>query len=214
MSELSKILLAEIYSGQPKKSPLRENGNTAFELSYWLNELSDQGNEVILSETTKKGENIIIYRQSSGEDESRIILRSRIFSEEGNSSLTPSMFLTYKEKYEILEIADIHMEEPDADKGYGSAFMRSMFLLIERYQYSIKYITGWISRTDWDHIDRNQYFYEKFGFTVSLNNKIQEGNILWINPANSGSLADYQSLNTKPGIAGLLQDFSIQQNDE
>ncbi|GAF09859.1 hypothetical protein [Paenibacillus pini] len=61
---------------------------------------------------------------------------------------------------------------------------------------------------DWDHIDRNEYFYKKFDFEVNLNHEERDGNILWINPSKSGSIEDYQSLNYKPGIAGLMQELS------
>ncbi|GAB6992160.1 hypothetical protein JCM16418A_42110 [Paenibacillus pini] len=208
MVDIFKEMLEDIFSGQSKKYPLQKKKDTAFELSYWLKELSALGNEAILSETTSKGDNIIVYRQRMDEDGVNIALRSKIFSVEGNESITPSMYLIYKKKYEILEIADIRMEDSDTNRGYGSIFMKAMFLLIERSPYTIKYVTGWISGVDWDHIDRNEYFYKKFDFEVNLNHEERDGNILWINPSKSGSIEDYQSLNYKPGIAGLMQELS------
>ncbi|OMC71377.1 hypothetical protein BK126_04580 [Paenibacillus sp. FSL H7-0326] len=73
------------------------------------------------------------------------------------------MFLTYKEKFEIMEIADIRMEDNDINNGYGSVLMKVLLLIIQRYSLPIKYVTGWISGVDWDHVERSKHFYEKFG---------------------------------------------------
>lgn len=118
------------------------------------------------------------------------------------------MYLSYKKKFEILEIADLRIEEKDANNGYGSSFMRAMFLLIEKFPYPIKYINGWISAKDWSHVDRNQHFYEKFLFDVELRHDMRDGSILWVNPKDNGSIEHYRSINYKPGIAGLFQELS------
>lgn len=214
LDDIFDVILDDIFYGRSKAFPLQKKRNTAFELSYWFKELSAQGNEILVSDTTKIGDIIIVYNEPMDDDGGVVTLRSRIFSEKGNNSLTPSMSLIYKKKLEILEIADISMNNSDVNKGYGSVFMRALFLFIERFPYTIKYITGWISRVDWDHIDRNKYFYEKFGFKVELDHEERDGSILWINPANSGSIEDYLSLNYKPGIAGLMQELSLIENEE
>lgn len=164
----------------------------------------NRGEEILLCEITKNSENILVHHSPMEEDLSVLILRSTIFSKEGVSSLTPKMFLTYKEKFGILEIADIRMEDNDTNKGYGSVLMGALSLIIQRYPRPIKYITGWISGVDWDHVDRNKHFYEKFGFCIELDHSIKEGAIFMINPSNNGSNEYYNNLNYTPGIAGLL----------
>ncbi|MEK3796043.1 hypothetical protein MKX42_30340 [Paenibacillus sp. FSL R7-0204] len=208
MNDLFKVIFDDIFAGQPKKSKLKKKDDTEFELSYWIQELSNQGKQPILNETTSNSETIIIFQEPADDEMHHIVLRSKIFSKEGVSSFTPSMYLVYKKKYEILEIADLQVNVHDANKGYGSAFMRALFLLIEKSPYPIKYVTGWISGTDWGHVDRNKCFYEKFGFAVTLDHKTKDGSILWLNSMNSGSKEHYQSLNYKPGIAGLMQELS------
>lgn len=205
MGDLLKGIFNDLFPELYKKTPLQKKRNTDSEMIYWREKLYEQGEKIILAETTKAGENIIIYYNPT--DDGILILRSVIFSEEGVNSLTPSMFLTYKNKYQILEIADIRMEDNDANKGYGSILMRALFLVIEEYPLPIKYITGWISGVDWHHVERNKHFYEKFGFSVELNHLIKEGYILFINPSKGGSKEQYYSLNYKPGLEGLLLDF-------
>ncbi|MEK4479969.1 hypothetical protein MKZ23_11100 [Paenibacillus sp. FSL R5-0876] len=214
MEDLFKVIFDDIFAGQSKKSRLQKNGDTGFELDYWIQELRNQGKQPIHYETTKNAEIIIIFREPIDEEMLHIVLRSKIFSQEGIRSFTPSMNLLYKKKNEILEIADLRVEVQDANKGYGSAFMRALFLLIEEFPYPIKYITGWIAGTDWGHIDRNKYFYEKFRFEVKLDHEIRDGYILWINSAKTGSKEHYESLNYKPGIAGLMQELSEYEDEE
>mgnify|MGYP001165989901 CR=1 FL=1 len=214
MDNLFKDIFEDLFPDLSKKTTLQKEGDAAFELSYWLKKLNTHGEEIILSEKTKIGENIIIYRHSIEEDNSVISLLSCIFSNEGVNSFTPSLSLIYKKMYEIMEIADIRMNDKDANKGYGSSLMKAMFLAIERYPLPYKYITGWISGVDWHHVERNQHFYEKFGFSVDLNHDIDEGTILWINPLNSGTLEHYRSLNYKPGFEGLIKEIDDEERQK
>ncbi|KWX87905.1 hypothetical protein AMQ83_10170 [Paenibacillus riograndensis] len=139
MGDLLKGIFNDLFPELYKKTPLQKKRNTDSEMIYWREKLYEQGEKIILAETTKAGENIIIYYNPT--DDGILILRSIIFSEEGVNSLTPSMFLTYKNKYQILEIADIRMEDNDANKGYGSILMSAMFQRIEENILPSKYKT-------------------------------------------------------------------------
>ncbi|RRJ54787.1 hypothetical protein EHV15_34925 [Paenibacillus oralis] len=208
MSDLFGSIFEDLFSSQSRKRPLRRKGDIDFELESLEAELRSHGNEIVLSSITKLGENIIIYRQHVDDEYSNIILRSRIFSVEGILSLTPSMYLTFRRKHEILEIADIRIEEIDTNKGYGSVFMEALFFLVSKFTHPIKYITGWISSVDWHHVERNQHFYEKYGFQVELDEAVEQGKILWINPLLNGSIEHFRSLNYEPGFFGLLTEIN------
>lgn len=79
MFDLFKIVSDDLLPDAKIKTPLQRKGDVTFEISYLIEKLRQLKNEVILTELTKYGETIIIYRQLVSEDELNLALRSRIF---------------------------------------------------------------------------------------------------------------------------------------
>ena len=66
-----------------------------------------------------------------------------------------------KEK-EIVTIGDIQCNKNN--RGYGSLMMKALITYAK--QNDIKFIEGWISEVDDNHIERLYHFYKKFGFDI------------------------------------------------
>ncbi|GEM_PF-1024580 len=75
-----------------------------------------------------------------------------------------------------LHIDDIRGE---ADRGFGSVCMDHLKEYTSRQ--NIPFMTGSISKRDWDHTDRLSHFYRKHGFDVVLDDKNQTGSIFFEN---------------------------------
>ncbi|ADH99481.1 hypothetical protein [Salisediminibacterium selenitireducens] len=69
-----------------------------------------------------------------------------------------------------LHIDDIKGEP---DQGMGSVCMTHLKSYVS--EMNISQITGDIVKRDWDHLDRLIYFYEKHGFSVSIDENDQKG---------------------------------------
>lgn len=70
----------------------------------------------------------------------------------------------YKEQKKIA-IEDIWCKKNN--KGYGSLMMRELIEYAK--QHGIKYIDGWLSGVDANHLERLYHFYHKFGFIITPN---------------------------------------------
>lgn len=51
-----------------------------------------------------------------------------------------------------------------------------------------------IARVDWDHVDRSEHFYRKFGFDCDLDHEVQSGKIIWINQALGTTREEFERL--------------------
>ncbi|GIP53716.1 hypothetical protein J42TS3_27510 [Paenibacillus vini] len=91
-----------------------------------------------------------------------------------------------------MEIADIRIEGDRVSRGYGSITMNAILKLVD--QMNIRFITGWISSVDWDHINRSERFYSKFGFECDLNHETKYGTITWINQSLGATREELKDL--------------------
>jgi GNAT superfamily N-acetyltransferase len=80
----------------------------------------------------------------------------------------------YNEDKHSLFIEDIQTGSY-TNKGLGSAAMEALIKYAR--ENKITYISGSISPTDWDHIERLEHFYKKHGFDVKLNEQSESGSI-------------------------------------
>ncbi|MFD2084520.1 GNAT family N-acetyltransferase [Brevibacillus brevis] len=112
-------------------------------------------------------------------DDVDIKLRVKLISKKGVMVPDPNIFLEFDSEQKHLRIADIRMEEDQVNKGYGSIMMNAIMQLGN--ELNVQCITGWISQVDWDHIERLEHFYKKFGFSCEINHEIKHGTIIWKN---------------------------------
>lgn len=68
-----------------------------------------------------------------------------------------------------------------ANNGYGSILLNTLIDIAKSRNVSV--ISGWISRVDYNHIERILHFYQKHGFDVIQKeyNTYKIGNLIWIN---------------------------------
>ena len=87
------------------------------------------------------------------------------------------LFADLKANEKRMFIADIQCAEDDTSRGYGSVALNHLIRIAKTKR--ISRISGQISSTDWEHVDRLKYFYGKHGFRVILNEATKSGRILW-----------------------------------
>ncbi len=162
-----------------KPIPLKRKGDIEYEVKYQSSQIEGEGHRVLNVLTNKYNERVIIYRLYYGDDQDdiNINMRIRIITDKGVKLADPNIYLHVFQEEQRIQIADIRIEGAHVNRGYGSIVMNEIIKLA--HQLGIKFIDGWISGVDWDHIDRSAHFYRKFGFDVELNEG--SGKILWLN---------------------------------
>ncbi len=75
-------------------------------------------------------------------------------------------------KTEIL-IQDIQSGGESRNQGYGSLAMQRLISYAKKNGFNL--ITGKLSPVDWEHIDRLERFFLKYGFVVELNHADKNG---------------------------------------
>jgi hypothetical protein len=182
--------------------PLRKRDDIDHELEWQTKELANLGHQVVHIARTKIGETVMVYRLifGDGHDDEIIMLRARIISGNGIKVYDPRMHLHYHAEDHHLFIADIQIEGEDVNRGYGTVFMESLFTLLNQMEETVKYVSGWISSVDWDHIDRSVHFYQKHGFICSIDHDRKSGDLVWVNSKTDGNIEEFRLLDR--GIFG------------
>ncbi len=78
------------------------------------------------------------------------------------SKVLGKMTCIIKEETEGITISDIICKRNN--KGYGSLMMNKLVEVAREEEY--KYIDGWLSKEDANHVNRLYHFYRKFGFEI------------------------------------------------
>ncbi|MEC0244144.1 GNAT family N-acetyltransferase [Paenibacillus dokdonensis] len=175
-----------------KPIPLKRKGDFQYEVKYQSSQIEGEGHRVLNVVTNKYDERVIIYRlyYDDDQDDININLRIRVITDKGVILRDPNIYLHVDQEDQHIEIADIRIEGAHVNRGYGSIVMNEIIKLA--HQLGIKFIDGWISGVDWDHIDRSAHFYRKFGFDVELNEG--SGKILWLNQELGATREEFERL--------------------
>jgi N-acetylglutamate synthase-like GNAT family acetyltransferase len=168
-----------------KPIPLQRKGDINYEVEWQTADVEKEGHKVIHVDQTRHGETVMIYRLHHYDynelEDQPIHLRIKIISSKGVKSPDSNAHLSFYHTNKLMRISDIKIKSERVSRGYGSILMAAIMQLVDQLQ--VRYITGWISSADWDHIDRSEYFYRKHGFDVELNHEVQSGKITWVNQA-------------------------------
>jgi len=166
-----------------KPIPLKRKGDINYEVQWQTASIEKEGHKVIRVDQTHHGETVMIYRlfHHDGLDDQDIHLRIKIITPKGVLMPDSNAFLIIYPDSKLMKIADIRIEGKRVSRGYGSVLMTAIMQLVD--QLGIRFITGWISGVDWDHIERSEHFYRKFGFECDLDHEAKSGKIKWINQA-------------------------------
>lgn len=169
------------FKREYKPIPLKKKGDIEYEVQWQTTNLEKEGHKVLHVAQNRYGETVMVYRlfYSDGMDDEDITLKVKVISKKGVKVPDSNVFLIVDHENKHMRIADIQIEGDRVNRGYGSIVMEEVLMLARHFE--IKYITGWISGVDWDHIDRSEHFYKKFGFHCDLNHEIKRGTITWIN---------------------------------
>ncbi|MVQ33364.1 GNAT family N-acetyltransferase [Paenibacillus sp. MAH-34] len=161
--------------------PLKKRDDIAYEVQQQSSDFENEGHKILLISQNQHGETILVTRlyYGDGMDEEDITLRVRVINEKGVIVPDSMAFLIVDHENLHMRIADIRVEGDRVNRGYGSLIMQAIIKIVD--ELGIKCITGWISSVDWDHIERSEHFYRKFGFDVDLNHETMHGTITWIN---------------------------------
>jgi GNAT superfamily N-acetyltransferase len=175
-----------------KPIPLKRKGDVEYEVKYQTSQIEGEGHRVLNVVTNKYDERVIVYRMyyDDDQDDININLRVRVITDKGVKLADPNIYLHVFQEEQRIEIADIRIEGTHLNRGYGSIVMSEILKLV--HQLGIKFIDGWISGVDWDHIDRSAHFYRKFGFDVELNEG--SGKILWLNEELGATREEFEQL--------------------
>jgi GNAT superfamily N-acetyltransferase len=177
-----------------KPIPLKRKGDINCEVQWRTTDIEKDGHKVIHIDQNRYGETVMIYRlfHHDGLDDRDIHLRIKIITPKGVKTPDSNAFLIVYPETKLMKIADIRIEGDRVGRGYGSILMTAIMQLVDQLQ--IRFITGWISGVDWDHIDRSEHFYRKFGFECELNHEAQSGRITWINQALGATREELEKL--------------------
>lgn len=78
----------------------------------------------------------------------------------------PWLHASSNENFSKFSISDININKALVNDGYGSMLMRNLIQIARKND--TKEISGWISRVDYNHIDRLVHFYKKHDFEVDI----------------------------------------------
>lgn len=171
------------FKREYKPIPLKRKGDISYEVQWQTADIEKDGHMVIHLDQNRHGETVMIWRifHNDGFDDRDIHLRVKIVTPKGVKTPDSNAFLIVYPDTKLMKIADIRIEGDRVSRGYGSILMSAVMQLVD--QLGIRFITGWISGVDWDHIDRSEHFYRKFGFECELDHEARQGTITWINQA-------------------------------
>lgn len=179
-----------------KSIPLKHKSDITYEVEWWTADIEKDGHKVIHVDQTRHGETVMIYRlhhHNYNEQENQPIhLRIKIITLKGVKSPDSNAFLSFYHTNKLMRISDIKIKGKRVSRGYGSILMKAIMQLVDQLQ--VRYIAGMISAVDWDHVDRSEHFYRKFGFDCDLDHEVQSGRILWINKALGATREEYEGL--------------------
>ncbi|NWL87457.1 hypothetical protein DMN77_07550 [Paenibacillus sp. 79R4] len=183
-----------VLKSEYKPIPLKQKDDINYEIQWQTDNIENEGHKVIHVDQNRHGETIIIYRlvYQDDIDDRNIHLRIRIITPKGVKAPDSNAFLVIYPETLRMEIADIRIEGDRVSRGYGSITMNAILKLVD--QMHIRFITGWISSVDWDHINRSEQFYSKFGFECDLNHETKYGTITWINQSLGATREELKNL--------------------
>ncbi|MED1746654.1 hypothetical protein [Brevibacillus borstelensis] len=206
-SEITSNMLTDLFKdlfgvGDPftdfqreyKPTALKKKGDIEFEVQWQTKDLENEGHKVLHVAQNRYGESVMVYRLYHGDglDDEDITLKVKVITKKGVKVPDSNVFLIVDQENKHMRIADIRIEGNRVNRGYGSIVMGEILKLA--HQLEIKYITGWISGVDWDHIERSEHFYRKFGFDCVLNHLIKHGTITWVNEALGATREELKKL--------------------
>ena len=152
--------------------PLQRKSDIEFEQKYQNKLISNKGFEII-STIERREEKLILYRHFYEDvpkhEETSIIIGIRVITQKGIHHPEPILKAFFKENFTNISLADIEIEEPLANHGYGSILLSTLIQIAKTKD--VNTITGWISNVDSSHLDRLVHFYKKHDFKVSLEEK-------------------------------------------
>jgi len=182
------------FKREYKPIPLKKKGDIDYEVQWHTSDLEKDGHKVIHIAQNRYGEKVMVYRliHNDGLDDRDIHLRVKIITPKGVKTPDSNAFLIVDPKIKHMKIADIRIEGERVNRGYGSILMTAIMQLVD--QLGIRYITGWISDVDWDHIERSEHFYQKFGFECELDHESRHGTITWVNQALGATREELEKL--------------------
>ncbi|MGN7472084.1 hypothetical protein [Brevibacillus sp. SAFN-007a] len=177
-----------------KPISLKKKGDLENEVQWQITNLEKDGHKVLNVAQNRYGESIVVYRLFYGDDldDEDITLKVKVISKRGVKVPDSAVFLIVDTENKHMRIADIRIQGERVNRGYGSIMMEGLLKLA--HQLEIKYITGWISGVDWDHIERLEHFYRKFGFECELNHESKHGTITWVNEELGASREEFDIL--------------------
>ncbi|GAB7058282.1 MULTISPECIES: hypothetical protein [unclassified Paenibacillus] len=182
-----------------KSIPLKRKSDITYEVEWRTADIEKDGHKVIHVDQTRHGETVMIYRLHHNDynefEDQTIHLRIKIITLTGVKSPDSNAFLSFYHTNKLMRISDIKIKGERVSRGYGSILMKAVMQFVDQLQ--VRYITGWISGVDWDHIDRSEHFYRKHGFDVELNHEVQSGRITWVNQALEATQDELKSIISK-----------------
>lgn len=200
--ELSKLLkglfgsddLFTDFKRKYKPIPLKKKGDVEYEVQWHTTAIEKDGHKIVHLAQNRFDERVMIYQlfYNDGMDDQNVHLRVKVISKSGVRVPDSNVHLHVFTESKHMKIADIKIEGDRVNRGYGSILMEGIMKLVD--QMSIRFITGWISAVDWDHIDRLEHFYRKFGFECNLDHESKYGTISWINRALGVTREDLNQL--------------------
>lgn len=164
--------------GRAKYIRLQRRGDLVYEVEFQQKRIESVGDRVLDIIENEEGY-LIIFRCICADNEvedSTVFLRIIVITSKGVIYPEPRLDAVYFKEDALINIGDIRIFGQNTNHGYGSILVKKLFGISERQ--NVKKITGWISGVDWNHVDRLKYFYEKHGFTVTLDSEKKSGDIV------------------------------------
>lgn len=177
-------LMIDFYEVMGLKRNLRTElqipGDVKHEVQYVSQKLTEEGFE-ILSILEKEKEALILYRKLFEdipiEEEDTININIHIITIESNLYPEPYLRAFYiGENREKIKLADIYMDKPMQNFGYGSMLMGKLIEIA--MDTGVKCITGVLVSDNEEHRRGQVHFYQKHGFRINGNY------LIWESPNN------------------------------
>ncbi|PEB54593.1 hypothetical protein COO03_04960 [Bacillus sp. AFS098217] len=150
---------------------LQIRGDIKHEVQYMSQKLTKEGFK-ILSIIEKENEALILYRtlfeDTPIEEEDMISINLHIITKKGNLYPRPYLRALYTgENRKEIELADIYMQEPMRNLGYGSVLLRTLIDIA--MNTGVECITGLIVSDNDEHWKGQVHFYQKHGCMINGN---------------------------------------------
>lgn len=163
------------YRGQYSEvNKLKSDKRDLEEIIDVANQIIQDNNKKLLGIKINSKENalVVAYLERDFKDEYNIIVRYAFSS-------YPVYRLEFKYDKENLKFGIIDNKAYREELGYGTIGVEQLIRIAKKH--NIRAIQGEITHTDWDHVDKLEHFYKKFGFEVCLDNERKHGFITWKN---------------------------------